>query len=140
MTKPIGDDKIDAMFRQGTLDIRCELDAKPAGHTGFLRVYVPSPETTRDTPARAALTAFVADEKITGTPRYTTPRLSGIADSAEVTYTATNEILGDKPERALAVTTPQGPVILHLGGLDAAEHTAMLPAYERAKRTMRVEG
>ena len=42
-----------------------------------------------------------------------------------------------KEQRALAVTTKRGPVVLHLGGLDTEEHRAMLPAYELAKRTLR---
>ncbi|MEU6482756.1 lipoprotein [Streptomyces sp. NPDC046887] len=49
--------------RQGTLNVRCELDAKPAGHTGFLRVYVPGPDTPDDLSPRAALSAFLADEE-----------------------------------------------------------------------------
>ncbi|PRH80982.1 hypothetical protein C6N75_01275, partial [Streptomyces solincola] len=127
-------------FRQGTLDVRCELDAKPAGHIGFLRVYVPGPDTAPDTRPREALTAFVTDEKGAAKARYTTPDLPGAPSNAstEVAYTVTDDILGAKPERALAVATPKGPVILHLGGLDAAEHQAMLPAFERAKRTVRV--
>jgi len=39
--------------------------------------------------------------------------------------------------RPSRVSTADGPVVLHLGGMDTAEHTAMLPAYELAKQTLR---
>ncbi|MFD5348217.1 lipoprotein [Streptomyces anulatus] len=36
-----------------------------------------------------------------------------------------------------AVATPDGPVVVHLGGMDTEEHTAMLPAFELAKKTLK---
>ncbi|KOV56159.1 hypothetical protein ADK64_41460 [Streptomyces sp. MMG1121] len=41
-----------------------------------------------------------------------------------------------KKETALAVSTPDGPVVLHLGGMDMEEHEAMRPAYELARQTL----
>lgn len=43
-----------------------------------------------------------------------------------------------KREHALAVITPSGAVVLHLGGMDTNEHKEMLPAYELAKQSLRV--
>ncbi|MEU3687299.1 lipoprotein [Streptomyces narbonensis] len=119
-----------ALTRQGPATVRCEVDAKPAGHVGYLRVW-----TAGKGPARAALEGFVkAEEKSTGVTYRETK--AGALPATEVTYTVTDELLEEpKEERAFAVATPKGTVIVHLGGLDTAEHRAMLPAYELAKTT-----
>ncbi|MFF8926773.1 lipoprotein [Streptomyces longwoodensis] len=125
----------DALLHQGPVTAVCEVDAKPAGHIGFLRVWTGEPGGAD---ARSVLASFVGAEKGAGHATYrafTTGGLSG----TEVEYRVTSEILEDtKTERALAVTTPDGPVVVHLGGLDDEEHRAMLPAYELAKSTLRV--
>jgi hypothetical protein len=124
----------DALLHQGPVTAACEVDAKPAGHIGFLRVWTGEPG---DDDARAVLKAFVAAEGGTSKAKYhdfTTGDLKGV----EVEYLFTSKLLDEtKPERALAVTTTNGPVVVHLGGLDSGEHRAMLPAYELAKRTLR---
>ncbi|MFB7606743.1 lipoprotein [Streptomyces gardneri] len=119
-----------ALTRQGPATVRCEVDAKPAGHIGYLRVW-----TAGKGPARAALEGFMkAEEKATAVTYRETK--AGALPATEVTYTVANELVGDpKDERAFAVSTPKGTVIVHLGGLDTAEHRAMLPAYELAKST-----
>lgn len=119
-----------ALTRQGPATVRCEVDAKPAGHVGYLRVW-----TAGKAPARAALEGFVkAEEKSTGVTYRETK--AGALPAIEVTYTVADELLEEpKEERAFAVATPKGTVIVHLGGLDTAEHRAMLPAYELAKST-----
>ncbi|MET7762285.1 lipoprotein [Streptomyces sp. NPDC005393] len=122
--------------KQGPVTLVCEIDAKPAGHIGFLRVWTGTkgPAATGGTPT-ALLKAFMA--AASNTPRGAEYRevKAGELPAAEVTYTA--EALGDsKRERALAVMTPHGGLVLHLGGLDTDEHEAMLPAYERAKKSM----
>ncbi|MFB7357791.1 lipoprotein [Streptomyces gardneri] len=119
-----------ALTRQGPATVRCEVDAKPAGHIGYLRVW-----TAGKGPARAALEGFMkAEEKATAVTYRETK--AGALPATEVTYTVANELVGDpKDERAFAVATPKGTVIVHLGGLDTAEHRAMLPAYELAKST-----
>ncbi|MFR9798736.1 lipoprotein [Streptomyces sp. MS06] len=126
----------DLFLRQGPVTAACEIDAKPAGHIGFLRVWTGGPD---DTDARAVLRAFVAAEEDVSKERYhtfTTPTgLSGV----EAEYVTTSKLLDEtRKQRALAVATPDGPVVLHLGGLDSEEHEAMLPAYELAKQTLRV--
>ncbi|KUO14682.1 lipoprotein [Streptomyces dysideae] len=124
----------DALLRQGPVTAACEIDAKPAGHIGFLRVWTGEPG---DDDARAVLKAFVgAESNVSGETyrTFTAGELAGV----EVEYLTTSKILEEtKTERALAVTTARGPVVLHLGGLDSEEHEAMLPAYELAKRTLR---
>lgn len=126
-------DLADALLRQGPVTMACEVDAKPAGKIGFLRVWTGEPG---DTDARAVLEDFVAAEHGASGARYSTVKAGGITGT-EVEYVTTSELLEEtKKEHALAVTTPEGPVVLHLGGMDTAEHEAMLPAYELAKSTL----
>ncbi|MET8948209.1 lipoprotein [Streptomyces sp. NPDC004542] len=125
----------EALLRQGPVTLACEIDAKPAGNIGFLRVWKGRPG---DTDVRAVLRAFLAAEDHTSEEKYRTFRTGGVS-GVEVEYVWTSELLDEsKKESALAVTTGDGPVVLHLGGLDSGEHEEMLPAYELAKRTLRV--
>ncbi|MFF5708436.1 lipoprotein [Streptomyces sp. NPDC012756] len=115
-----------ALTRQGPAVVRCEVDAKPTGNIGYLRVW-----TAPKGPARAALEGFVRAEKGSSAVAFRETR-AGALPATEVTYS-----VRDKEERAFAVATPGGTVIVHLGGLDTDEHRAMLPAYELAKSTTR---
>ncbi|MEU6089493.1 lipoprotein [Streptomyces sp. NPDC047085] len=126
----------DSLLRQGPVTAACEIDAKPAGHIGFLRVWTGEPG---DADARTVLRAFVAAEDNVSKEKYRAVKTGGGLSGVEVEYLYTSKLLDEtKKERALAVTTPDGPVVLHLGGMDTEEHEAMLPAYELAKRTLRI--
>ncbi|MFJ6080119.1 lipoprotein [Streptomyces sp. NPDC092369] len=130
----LADEIADALLHQGPVTAACEVDAKPAGHIGFLRVWTGKPGKDD---ARTVLEAFVKAEDNTSKPKYTTFRSGGL-DGVEVEYLFTSKLLEEtKKERALAVTTASGPVVLHLGGLDSEEHEDMLPAFELAKQTLR---
>lgn len=125
---------VEAPLRQGPVTLACEIDAKPAGSIGFLRVWTGK---SGDADARTLLKAFVAGEDGASEEKYRTFTSGGLS-GAEVEYLSTSELLEEtKKERALAVVTPGGPVVLHLGGLDTEEHEEMLPAYDLAKRTLR---
>ncbi|WP_299540425.1 lipoprotein [uncultured Streptomyces sp.] len=122
------------LAQQGPLTMACEIDAKPAGHIGYLRVWTGAAPDD----ARKALEAFLAADENAGGAAYAEFEAGGLR-GVEVTYTETVEVTDEtKTERAFAVASPDGPVVVHLGGLDTAEHEAMLPAYELAKRTVRV--
>ncbi|GLW47251.1 hypothetical protein Stsp02_29130 [Streptomyces sp. NBRC 14336] len=124
----------DFVLRQGPVTLVCEIDAKPAGNIGFLRAWTGKPG---DAGARGVLESFVAGQDGVSEEKYGSFTADGLT-GAEVTYTYTSELLDeDKQERALAVTTDEGPFVLHLGGLDSEEHEAMLPALELAKKTLR---
>ncbi|MCX5053891.1 MULTISPECIES: lipoprotein [unclassified Streptomyces] len=130
----LGSDIAAALLRQGPVTAACEVDAKPAGNIGFLRVWTGEPGADD---ARTVLKAFVAAEDGASRAEYRT-FTAGDLDGVEVEYQYTSELLDEtKQEHALAVTTARGPVVLHLGGLDDGEHRAMLPAFELAKRTLR---
>ncbi|MFJ9428874.1 lipoprotein [Streptomyces sp. NPDC101490] len=122
------------LLRQGPAELVCEIDAKPAGNIGFLRVW-----TVRGGAARAALEGFVkAGEKASAIVHRKTVAGTGSVPAAEVTYTVLDGLTEeDKEERAFAVAAPGGTVIVHLGGFDTAEHRAMLPAYELARTSLR---
>jgi hypothetical protein len=122
--------------QQGSATMVCEVDAKPAGHIGYLRVWQGKGAGT--TP-RAALEDFLAgDTNASGASFKATG--AGAVAASEATYTVASELLDErKTERAFAVATPDGPVVVHLGGLDSQEHKAMLPAYELAKKTLKLD-
>lgn len=126
----------DAFLRQGPVTTACEIDAKPAGRIGFLRVWTGEPG---DADARTVLRQFVAAEDNTSKEKYRSFRTATGLSGVEVEYLYTSKLLEEtKKESALAVSTPDGPVVLHLGGMDTEEHNAMVPAYELAKQTLRV--
>ncbi|MGX1273928.1 lipoprotein [Streptomyces phaeoluteigriseus] len=130
----VSDALADAFLHQGPVTMACEVDAKPAGKLGFLRVWTGKPGGAD---ARAVLEGFVGAEKTASGQKYRAFE-AGSLSGTEVEYTTTSELLEEtKKERALAVVTPDGPVVVHLGGMDSEEHEAMLPAYELAKSTLK---
>ncbi|WP_030020441.1 lipoprotein [Streptomyces monomycini] len=111
----------------------CEIDAKPAGNIGFIRVW--TADGTKKSP-RQVLEAFTAEEKGVDKKEISDIKVGGLP-AAEVSYTSKSPIR-DEPqqERAFAVVTPKGATVVHLGGFDNTEHKEMLPAYELAKKTV----
>ncbi|MEU6511770.1 lipoprotein [Streptomyces sp. NPDC046942] len=126
----------DSFLRQGPVTAACEIDAKPAGHIGFLRVWTgKGPHADAGT----VLRQFVTAEDNTSKATYRSVRTGGGLSGVEVDYLYTSKLLDEtKKETALAVSTPDGPVVLHLGGMDTEEHEGMRPAYELAKRTLKL--
>ncbi|MCM2413615.1 lipoprotein [Streptomyces sp. RKAG290] len=132
---PETDPEFAALATQGPVSMACEIDAKPAGHIGFLRVW--QGDGKGGSP-RQALEGFVkADENASKiTYRQSTV---GKLSVVEAGYTVHSKVMDESREaHAFAVATPEGPVVVHLGGLDTQEHRSMLPAYELAKRSVRL--
>ncbi|MEU0007874.1 lipoprotein [Streptomyces sp. NPDC006314] len=124
----------DAFLRQGPVTTACEIDAKPAGNIGFLRVWTGK---AGDGDAGSVLREFVAAEDNTSKAKYRSFKTGGGLSGVEVEYLYTSKLLDEtKKESAFAVSTPDGPVVLHLGGMDTEEHEAMRPAYDLAKQTL----
>ncbi|MEU2788025.1 lipoprotein [Streptomyces sp. NPDC007100] len=111
----------------------CEIDAKPAGNIGFIRVWVA--DGAEKSP-RQVLEAFTAEERGVDKKEISDIKVGGLS-AAEVAYTVKSPIR-DEPqqERAFAVVTPKGATVVHLGGFDNTEHKEMLPAYELAKKSL----
>ncbi|MGW6565461.1 lipoprotein [Streptomyces sp. NPDC054975] len=130
--KATDDEVFAALGKQGPATMVCEIDAKPAGNIGYMRVW-----TAGKGPARTALEGFVNAEKNTSKVSYKETS-TGALPVVEVTYTVYNELMEEsKEERAFAVAAPKGTVIVHLGGLDSQEHREMLPAYELARTSLK---
>ncbi|MFI2764003.1 lipoprotein [Streptomyces echinatus] len=124
----------EAFLRQGPVTAACEIDAKPAGNIGFLRVWTGKPG---DADAGSVLRGFVAAEDNVSKPEYHSFRTGSGLAAVEVEYLCTSKLLEEtKKESAFAVSTPDGPVVLHLGGMDTDEHEEMRPAYDLAKQTL----
>jgi len=135
LAKPVAGDPAGGLGKQGDLTLRCEVDAKPAGHLGFLRVWAGG--KAGDDPAKALDSFLAADRNLIDRQQRATK--AGALSAAEVTYVRDNPAVGSrKRERALAVSTPKGVVVLALGGLDTGVHEQMLPAYQLAKQSLTV--
>ncbi|MFE9537907.1 lipoprotein [Streptomyces sp. NPDC006691] len=133
--RPAADSPLASWTKQGPFDLVCEIDAKPAGHLGYLRTWVQN--TSTGTP-RAALESFVGSQRNASKATYEEIE-AGPLPAAEVVFETYSKLLDEsKQEHALAVVTPRGTLVLHLGGLDTEEHREMLPAYELAKGSMRL--
>ncbi|MGA5299958.1 lipoprotein [Nucisporomicrobium flavum] len=126
-------DPLAELARKGSLRMVCEIDAKPAGHLGFLRVW----SDPKGGDPKAALRSLIKGEK-TRTVSYT-PFTAGGQDAVEVSYEQYQELLEEHVKRrAFAVRTPAGAIVVELGTLDSEEFEGMLPAYERAKTGLTV--
>ncbi|MET8832943.1 lipoprotein [Micromonospora sp. NPDC004540] len=104
----------------------CEIDAKPAGHLGFLRVW----DADAGLSQQYTMDKFL-DANGDVTDRQYRRTKAGPLDAFEATWVGPD---GTR-ERALLVSTIWGRYLLTLGGADDEEHRAMLPAYQLAKRT-----
>lgn len=123
----------EALAVRGDVRTSCEIDGKPAGFIGLMRVYT---NDRSDGTPRKVLESYMKDSRDAEKVEYREIKAGGLA-AAEVSYEMTSEFLDEpKPSRALAVVTPGGSVVLSVGGLDREEHEGMLPAYELAKRTL----
>ncbi|HEV7973234.1 lipoprotein [Amycolatopsis sp.] len=107
-------------FTTGGVKLLCEIDAKPAGSVGFIRVW----QAAGVTDAKAALEKFTSGE-IGRDQKYTAGPLSG----SEVEYVKGS----DSPARALAVPAGGGIVVVSVGALSKDLFEKNLPAYELVK-------
>ncbi|WP_330239161.1 lipoprotein [Streptomyces sp. NBC_00525] len=129
------DSEFAELAKQGPVTMACEIDAKPAGRIGFLRVWQAKGS---DASARKALEGFVGADNQPSKITYQQVTVGGLAVT-EATYTTYSALLEeDMRAHAFAVATPKGPVVVGLDGMDEVEIGDMLPAYELAKKSVRV--
>lgn len=118
---------------QGRFTLSCEVDAKPAGRVGFLRVWTAK---ASDLDAKSAVQDFLkADRNVVEIVERPVPgaRLKAV----EATYLRDIPSLGvRKRERVLGVVTPTVHVVIVVSGLDTAQYEGMLPAYLLARNTV----
>lgn len=125
------DDPLAELARRGPLTMVCEIDAKPAGNIGFLRVWA-----GEKSELRPSLEAFIGTEA--SQPVFTELRINDRA-AVEVVYQEKDELDDTmNEERAFAVETAQGIAAISLDSFDTEEHKSMLPAYELAKKSLTV--
>jgi hypothetical protein len=122
--KPKGVDV--GVHSEGGADLACEIDGKPAGIIGFVRVWVGDSAEPRQ-----ALEAFIADQVKASAVEYRDTAV-GQGSGAEVTWI--NAETGRK--RAFAMSTPLRTVVVTTGGLDDEEYLEMLPAFLLAKQSL----
>jgi hypothetical protein len=127
------DSPLAELARKGPLTMVCEVDGKDTGDIGFIRVW--SDAKAKGSPRESLLT-MMSGEKV---KKSVLKDLTlGGAQAAEVTYDKYSEATEEfRTERAFAVRTPRGAVVVTLGGFDAQEQ-GMVSAYELAKRTLAV--
>ncbi|MDG4823861.1 lipoprotein [Asanoa sp. WMMD1127] len=110
-------------FTEDGVTLRCEIDAKPAGVLGFIRVY-----TYEDGEARRALDTLLAIPGFGGTA--TAERQVTIGGETGVEAALAAEETG--PGRVFAA----GGVVLVWRGLDEEEFASGLPAYVLARTSI----
>jgi hypothetical protein len=130
--KPVtikADDPLAELARKGPLTMVCEIDAKPAGNIGFLRVWTGGKGELRE-----SLAAFIGTDAREAA--YTELKIDGRA-AVEVVYQQKSQVDEEmEQERAFAVETAEGMAAVSLDSFDSDEHAAMLPAYELAKSSL----
>ncbi|MFC8847161.1 MULTISPECIES: lipoprotein [unclassified Micromonospora] len=125
----------EATITLGRARLRCEVDAKPAGSVGFLRVWAVDGAAGD---LRATLEEFLAEYGRVSEIEYRRVRHDPL-DLVEATFLQRSELSGPNRQRALVADIPAGgPVLLTLGGMDTDEFEAMFPAYQLATRTFQV--
>ncbi|GAA1654061.1 lipoprotein [Actinoplanes couchii] len=127
-----------ALGKVGDFGVICEIDAKPAGHIGYLRVYVADglSGAPRDHLA-AFLKAGVRGQEISGTT-YRDLKL-GAQQGAEVTWQSYDKSLDHRGKySAFALNTTAGAVIVQLSPFGEDEYEDMLPAFRLAASSVTV--
>jgi hypothetical protein len=122
-----------ALVRQGESTLACEIDAKPAGQVGFLRIWIAKRGATDPRPV---VEAFLAADRGLTDVAFRDVKAGGMK-ATEATFRRESPMeAGGKRERALAVAAPTGVAVLALSGLNSEQYDAMLPAYVLARRDM----
>ncbi|SDX58143.1 hypothetical protein SAMN05421504_103168 [Amycolatopsis xylanica] len=127
--------KIAEKWKAGTVDagseILCEIDSKPAGSLGFLRVY-----KTTATDLESGLKTFATKSKGAEGFAYSDVTAGGIAGK-EVSYVIKQDDI-EMPKRVLAVSAANSVILLEVGGLDQETFDTNVKAYELAKSTLKL--
>jgi Uncharacterised lipoprotein len=127
------------LAKVGDFTVVCEVDAKPAGNIGFLRVHVA--EGLSGTPAER-LQEFVkaaVGKKEAANTEITDVRI-GAVQAAEASWETLDKEYDIRSKyAAFAINTKGGMVVVHLSPLDDGEFTGMQPAYELAKKTVKID-
>ncbi|MEH1165114.1 lipoprotein [Micromonospora sp. CPCC 205539] len=124
----------EAQLVVGRSTLKCEIDAKPAGLVGFLRVWSINESLPSEgkTDVERFVTEFAKDPKAV----YRQVK-AGPLDSREASYVEEDLDGKPNPHRAIVVAAVGGDTLLAIGGMDADEFQDLLPGYQLAKRSVR---
>ncbi|GAA0473279.1 hypothetical protein Aca07nite_85800 [Actinoplanes capillaceus] len=126
------------LARVGVFTVRCEVDAKPAGNIGFLRVHIAGglSGAPRDH-LKMFVKASARGKEVSGVT-YSDVQIGG-GQAAEVTWESYSKEL-DHPSKysAFALNTKDGAMVVQLSPFGADEHPGMLPAFQLAERTLTI--
>lgn len=127
----------DGLLSQGGATLACEIDAKPTGQVGFIRVWTAKRDTKE---SRPVLEAFLGADRNLKELAYRDVEAGGMP-AVEATYRRDSPLdEGGKRERAFAVAAPRGVVVVTLSGLTTEQYQAMLPAYALARHDITPAG
>ncbi|MEC3973783.1 lipoprotein [Amycolatopsis sp. H20-H5] len=115
----------------GGAELLCEIDAKPAGSIGYVRVLLAKGVTD----PMAALGAYTAVGKNSGFA-YTDVQAGAVA-AKEVTYTAKSMDV-DLPNQVLAVPVGGNVALVTISSIDADLFKEIQPAFELAKSSLKL--
>ncbi|NDL58104.1 lipoprotein [Phytoactinopolyspora mesophila] len=124
----------DSDFERGGFLPRCEIDAKPAGWIGYIRVWTGPGDDPQD-----ALGFFLDGHP--GEIEDAETRAVDVGGTAaeEIHYVYHLAALDErKRQRALALPVTDGMAIITVSGLDTEEYEGMLPAYILARETIQL--
>jgi hypothetical protein len=123
------DDPLAVLAKKGPFLMACEIDAKPAGNIGFLRVW-----TGAKNELKPGLTAFIGDRALE--PAFTELQIGG-KPALAVEYQQKSQ-LDDSVEKEAAFVVDAGEklIAVSLDSFDSGEHAEMRPAYQLAQNTL----
>ncbi|MBP2473309.1 hypothetical protein JOF53_002181 [Crossiella equi] len=126
--------KIPALGQKGPFTLACEIDAKPAGNLGFLRVWA----ADKALAGKAGLDGFLAAVKGAAKVDSRDYPVGGVT-TLEATYVTPDPLEDGKErdQRVLVVPLTATTLVLELGGLDSDESKEMLPAFVLARQTLK---
>ncbi|WP_430785545.1 lipoprotein [Actinoplanes sp. G11-F43] len=127
-----------ALAMVGDFAVLCEIDAKPAGNIGFIRVYLAKGLSGQPRDHLAAyLEAGIRGQEISG-ETYRDLRL-GAQQGAELIWQSYDKGLDHKGKyAAFALNTRDGAVVVQLSPFGADEYDEMLGAFQLAETTLTV--
>ncbi|MGV9213669.1 lipoprotein [Micromonospora sp. RB23] len=123
-----------AQLTVGRSSLRCEIDAKPAGLVGFLRVW--SINESLPSGGKNDAESFVAEYAKDPSAVYRRIK-AGPLDSIEASYVEADLDGKPNPHRAVVVSAVEGDTLLTIGGMDADEFQSLLPGYQLAKGSIK---
>ncbi|SFE91184.1 hypothetical protein SAMN05421541_104398 [Actinoplanes philippinensis] len=128
-----------ALAKVGDFTVVCEIDAKPAGNIGFLRVHVA--DGLSGAPAehlQEFMKAAIGKREASNTD-ITDVQIGG-AQAAEGSWETLDKEYDIRSKyTAFALNTKKGIVVVQLAPLDTGEFTSMQPAYELARTTVKID-